>query len=62
MRIYKLYSHSNGELHKLLSSPNIVKEIKSTRKECAGYVSGSKGGRNAYKDWSGVLSEKGVRE
>ena len=62
MRICELYSHYDGELHKLLSSPNIVKVIKSTRKECAAYFSGSKSSRNAYKDWSGRLSEKGVRE
>jgi len=62
VRLYKLYSHSNGELLKLLSSPSIVKVIKSMTKECAGYVSGSNGSRNAYKVWSGSLSEKGVRE
>jgi len=62
VRICKLYSDSNGELRKLLSSPNIVKVIKSTRKECADYVSRSKGSRNAYKVRYGSLSEKGVME
>jgi hypothetical protein len=47
VRICKLYCHSNGELHKLLSSPSIVKVMKLAGKECAGYVSGSKGRRNA---------------
>jgi hypothetical protein len=39
----------NGELHKLYSSPDIIRQIKSRRKRWAGHVARMGDGRNVYR-------------
>jgi hypothetical protein len=39
----------NGELHKLSSSPDIIREIKSRRMRWAGHVARMGEGRNLYR-------------
>jgi hypothetical protein len=39
----------NGELHELYSSPDIIRQNKSTRKRWAGHVARMGEGRNVYR-------------
>jgi hypothetical protein len=43
----------SGELHKLYSSQDIIRQVKSSRMRWAGHVARMGGGRNVYRDLVG---------
>jgi hypothetical protein len=48
----------NGELHKLKSSPDIIRQIKSRTMRWAGYVARMGEGRNLYRVFGGKSKGK----
>jgi hypothetical protein len=52
----------NEELHNLYSPPDIIRQIKSSRMRCAGYVARIGGGRNLYRALMGKPEGKSPLE